>query len=250
VSRPATLVAWPGLVQVTLISGLPPSPAPAAEVHARPVAGIRPAHHRSAGTGPAQSESAAGHRGPRHPGPARPAALGEVTQRATRSAGGALPAEVQVGARQRTLRPCPGRTQESPVTSPASASPSPGRTTTATEEASGSVNRSSCPDSVRHMSVTTAMQRLTVTHHDTRCDSTKTAREPGYAQAAGRFRRWWQVLGSNQRRLSRRFYRPPAKAFRPAITSGRAVVWARIGHDHAHWPGASWALSASNLLTH
>jgi hypothetical protein len=28
------------------------------------------------------------------------------------------------------------------------------------------------------------------------------------SQLAGRFRRWWQVLGSNQRRLSRRFYRP------------------------------------------
>jgi hypothetical protein len=26
--------------------------------------------------------------------------------------------------------------------------------------------------------------------------------------AQGPFRRWWQVLGSNQRRLSRRFYRP------------------------------------------
>jgi len=33
-------------------------------------------------------------------------------------------------------------------------------------------------------------------------------REPGYAQATGRFHWWWQVLGSNQRRLSRRFYRP------------------------------------------
>ena len=29
------------------------------------------------------------------------------------------------------------------------------------------------------------------------------------SQLAGRFRRWWQVLGSNQRRLSRRFYRYP-----------------------------------------
>ena len=28
------------------------------------------------------------------------------------------------------------------------------------------------------------------------------------SQLAGRFRRWWQVLGSNQRRLSRRFYSP------------------------------------------
>jgi hypothetical protein len=34
------------------------------------------------------------------------------------------------------------------------------------------------------------------------------AREPENAQATGRFRWWWQVLGSNQRRLSRRFYRP------------------------------------------
>jgi len=70
------------------------------------------------------------------------------------------------------------------------------------------VNRLLRPDSVRHMSVTTAMQRLTVAHHDTRWDSTKTAREPRYAQLTGCFRWWWQVLGSNQRRLSRRFYRP------------------------------------------
>jgi hypothetical protein len=74
--------------------------------------------------------------------------------------------------------------------------------------ASGSVNRSSSPESVRHMSVTTAMQGLTAAHHDTRRDKSKTARAPGYAQATGRFRWWWQVLGSNQRRLSRRFYRP------------------------------------------
>ena len=43
--------------------------------------------------------------------------------------------------------------------------------------------------SVRHMSVTTAMQRLTVAHHDTQCDSTKTAREPENTLARGRFRR-------------------------------------------------------------
>ena len=74
--------------------------------------------------------------------------------------------------------------------------------------ASGSVNRWLRPDSVRHMSVTTAMQGLTAAQHDTQRDNSKAAREPGYAQATGRFRRWWQVLGSNQRRLSRRFYRP------------------------------------------
>ena len=74
--------------------------------------------------------------------------------------------------------------------------------------ASGSVHRLLGPDSVRYMSVTTAMQRLTAAHHDTQRDNSKAAREPGYAQATGRIRRWWQVLGSNQRRLSRRFYRP------------------------------------------
>ena len=35
------------------------------------------------------------------------------------------------------------------------------------------------------------------------------ARETGETQLTGHFRRWWQVLGSNQRRLSRRFYSPP-----------------------------------------
>jgi hypothetical protein len=36
--------------------------------------------------------------------------------------------------------------------------------------------------------------------------SKATARETGKIQLTGYFRRWWQVLGSNQRRLSRRFY--------------------------------------------
>ncbi len=87
---------------------------------------------------------------------------------------------------------------------------------TATGESSGSVNRWFRPDSVRHMSVTTAMQRLTAAHHDTQRDYSKAAREPGYAQATGRFRRWWQVLGSNQRRLSRRFY------IRPLVLAGES----------------------------
>jgi hypothetical protein len=69
------------------------------------------------------------------------------------------------------------------------------------------VNRLLRPESVRHMSVTTAMQGLTATHHDTRRDSSKDAPEAGNTQLTGHFRRWWQVLGSNQRRLSRRFYR-------------------------------------------
>ncbi len=51
------------------------------------------------------------------------------------------------------------------------------------------MNRLLRPDSVRHMSVTTAMQRLTAAHHDTQRDNSKKAHESGYAQATGRFRR-------------------------------------------------------------
>ena len=68
--------------------------------------------------------------------------------------------------------------------------------------ASGAVNRWLRPESVRHMSVTTATQGLTTAHHETRRHSSKKARETRYPQLADRFRRWWQVLGSNQRWLS------------------------------------------------
>jgi hypothetical protein len=64
------------------------------------------------------------------------------------------------------------------------------------------------PDAVRYASVDTATQRPAVIHGDTRRDREETARLAENSQLAGRFRRWWQVLGSNQRRLSRRFYRP------------------------------------------
>jgi hypothetical protein len=40
------------------------------------------------------------------------------------------------------------------------------------------------------------------------------ARETGKTQLTGYFRRWWQVLGSNQRRLSRRFYSEPIPTHR------------------------------------
>src|SRR5271165_4375137 len=64
------------------------------------------------------------------------------------------------------------------------------------------------PDAVRYMSVDTATQRSTAIQDDTRRDKKETARLAENSQPAGRFRRWWQVLGSNQRRLSRRFYSP------------------------------------------
>jgi hypothetical protein len=54
--------------------------------------------------------------------------------------------------------------------------------------ASGAVNRWLRPDSVRPMSVITAMQGLTVAHHETRRDTDKKAREAGKTQRTGRFR--------------------------------------------------------------
>ena len=76
-------------------------------------------------------------------------------------------------------------------------------------KASGYTHRSFRPDAVRYMSVTTATHRPTVTHPDTWRDKNETARRAAFSQRAGRFRRWWQVLCSNQRRLSRRFYSVP-----------------------------------------
>jgi hypothetical protein len=60
-----------------------------------------------------------------------------------------------------------------------------------------------CPWTPLH----SALQRYKVTHDGTR---RKTARIAENSQLAGRFPRVWQVLGSNQRRLSRRFYSPLA----------------------------------------
>src|SRR6266567_7046705 len=60
----------------------------------------------------------------------------------------------------------------------------------------------------RTPSVDTATQRPAAPQGDTWRDREETARIAGNSQPGGRFRRWWQVLGSNQRRLSRRFYRP------------------------------------------
>ena len=71
---------------------------------------------------------------------------------------------------------------------------------------SGYTHRSFRPDAVRYMSVTTATHRPTVTHPDTWRDKKETARRAAFPQQAGRFPWWWQVLGSNQGRRSRRFY--------------------------------------------
>jgi len=75
-------------------------------------------------------------------------------------------------------------------------------------EADGYTDRATGPAPVRYTSVDAATQRFTALQGDTRWDREETARIAVYPQLAGRFRRWWQVLGSNQRRLSRRFYSP------------------------------------------
>jgi len=56
---------------------------------------------------------------------------------------------------------------------------------------------------IRYVSVDNATHRLTATRRQ------EGNGPPGaFPQPTGRFHWWWQVLGSNQRRLSRRFYRP------------------------------------------
>jgi hypothetical protein len=77
------------------------------------------------------------------------------------------------------------------------------------------------------MSVTTATHRPAVTHPDTWRDKKETARRAAFPQRAGRFRRWWQVLGSNQRRLSRRFYRPlpPVPPHTPDLHKHRSMMF-------------------------
>jgi hypothetical protein len=170
-----------------------------------PVTGGRPGRERI------------GHRGPPSgPGAARRLGRGSVASHPQRrrcdrsgtsgpasggrTGGTRLPADLATGA---------GRAQELPVTSRLQRAlhrpddyPCQG--------ASGSVNRCFCPDAVRHVSVTIAIQRPAAAHRDTRRDISQTPRAPENPQATGRFRWWWQVLGSNQRRLSRRFYRETA----------------------------------------
>ena len=70
---------------------------------------------------------------------------------------------------------------------------------------SGYTDRASGTRPVRHASVDTATSRSAALQGDTRRDREETPRQHEISQLAGRFRRWWQVMGSNHRRLSRRF---------------------------------------------
>src|ERR1700729_1673894 len=82
------------------------------------------------------------------------------------------------------------------------------------------------------MYVHTAMHRPIVTQADTWRDEKETARRAAFPQPAGRFTRVWQVLGSNQRRLSRRFYRPLPLATRATCrTPPSRAASKRIAHN-------------------
>src|ERR1017187_1560978 len=82
--------------------------------------------------------------------------------------------------------------------------------------------------------VDSAMHRPAVTPPDTNRDKKKTAARAAFPQRAGRFPRVWQVLGSNQRRLSRRFYRPLPLATRATCLVPQALAaQRRIAQDAA-----------------
>ena len=77
-------------------------------------------------------------------------------------------------------------------------------------------------DAVRYMSVHSWKQPDSHGGGGTLPWGKATAREPETSQLTGRFRRWWQVMDSNQRTLSRRLHRPliirsgrPARSRRP-----------------------------------
>ena len=77
-------------------------------------------------------------------------------------------------------------------------------------------------DAVRYTSVTIATHRPAVTHADTRRDKKEMGPRVAFPQPGGRFGWWWQVLGSNQRRLSRRFTDRSSASFHIALELGNA----------------------------
>ncbi len=176
---PAT---WPDdcdLVQVTLISGLPPSPRwPARhtprppQVHARSITG-----QRGGRAGNVEADRCLAAVGRAVPDPACPAVLAEMTRRAARvpaplcrRRGPGQHAAITMGACafRRTLLLCRGPGHESPVTALALASPSRRRMVTATRRASGSAHSCFGPDPVRYMSVTGVALRRLLAGDDTR----------------------------------------------------------------------------------
>jgi hypothetical protein len=130
---------------------------------------------------------------------------------------------------------------------------------------SGYPHRSLAPIPVRHTSVNPATQRPTALLGDTPRDRGETPRQHENSQLAGRFRRVWQVMGSNQRRLSRRFYStlllteagaadqrlcasrrdcgPPWSAMRPCVLDS----WGRSAHGRGRKRPRTGAVGAVTL---
>ena len=93
--------------------------------------------------------------------------------------------------------------------------------------ASGSVNRLLRPESVRHMSVTAATQRLTAAHHETQRHNNKKARKTGKTQLTGYLR----VDGSLERTVAGRSIpaQPPtAHCSEDALRVGEVYASGRI----------------------
>jgi hypothetical protein len=113
------------------------------------------------------------------------------------------------------------------------------------ETADGAHRPSRGTDPVRYASVDTATQRPAARQGDTRRDKKKTARIAENSQLAGRFPRVWQVLGSNQRRLSRRFYSPPLRPEAPTADQRLCASRSDSGPPPSAmrpWTQGSWGL--------
>ena len=204
-------------VQVTLIFDLPPSPAPAGEVHAGSVAGIRQVHHKTAGdragwerTGLGADRSLASAdrairtqcalltraRSPTsYPGRRRRAASGGSGRRPAISkgaapSGGSLrpcrgPRPGNTGPLAKPVTPADGhRNPESERSGEPRPPPSrPGDPPTATHPAGSMI-----ADAVRLMSVHSRKQPDSHGRNGTTTARSTTARTSAYAQATGRFR--------------------------------------------------------------
>ena len=146
----------------------------------------------------------------------------------------------------RTRSPCaryaaasPTASQSPPQRKPPPARPVRGRP----RKADGYADRATGTAAVRYTSVDPAARRSAALHGDTR-RTEETARLAENSQLAGRLRRWWQGLGSNQRRLSRRFYSPPSTPSRTLLISTFAAG-SRLGLAQRHGliamgQGLSW----------
>ena len=231
-------------------TGYTPGPPPGTDtVHGAPGPGHPPPARRRP---PCHTDRAAASRSPSHRRlTAQPHAdagepahqqHGGITARASRPGTGSANARQAASAlharppygpghhrHQRTARPGAGRDAR-----PAQRRPSSYGRAAAAARPWPSVESRRCTPTVlaagrrRYVSVDTATQGPTALQGDTRWDKKETARIAENSQLSGRFRRWWQVLGSNQRRLSRRFYSSaPIRTISPLTCVNAAVQHSR-----------------------